>query len=304
MSAHRALGERRGKAGAQGEPRLILADQDVWCRAIADGALRAQGYRVVSTGDVETAARVARELLPDLVVADVSLPFIENVPSSQRRSADRAPRELFPRVSPAYAVLRPLELEPSGAVHPVVLLMDQSAGTRARASRFGVLGYVAKPFTPFTLVQSLETHVGRLRFRTGVSGVRTPPSPSKWAEGAHAAPALQGSVDLIGMPAILEILHYNRLSGVGSFETASGRSAEVHFRQGEIVSAHTDDGLEGAAAVFRLVAWTDGRFAFVIQQPSEKAGIQQRFEQLMLEGMRRIDEERLFPFRMLLGDPG
>jgi CheY-like chemotaxis protein len=294
----RASEERRGKTAAS-EPRLLLADDDAWCRALADGALRGQGYRVVCTGDVETAARIARELLPDLVVVDVSLPLIENVPASQRRSADRPPRERFPQVAPAYAVLRALELEPSGVSHPVVLLKDELPGKKARVTRFAVLGYVPKPFTPFTLVQQLDAHVGRLRLRAEAKNARV----SSAANPGHSSgTALEGSVDLIGMPAVLEFFHFNRLSGVCSVRTTSGRFAEVHFREGEIVRARTDDGFEGAQAIFRLISWSDARFAFLNQAPEAGSHIAQRFEQLMLEGMRRMDEERLFPFPMLLGE--
>jgi CheY-like chemotaxis protein len=295
MSAEK-LSDRRGAPGAQPSPRLLLVDQDAWCRAIADGALRAQGYRVVCTGDAETSVRVARELLPDLVVFDVSLPLFEEVPPSQRRSSDRPRPEPFPRVSPAYAILRALELEPAG-VHPVVLLKDEAAGDRSRTSRFAVLGYVSKPFTPYTLVRQLESHVGRLRFRAEAASAPAPPPEKQPASEA----ALEGSVDLFGVPAILEVLHFNKLSGVCSFRGSAGSSAEVQFRQGEIVGARAENGLEGANAIFRMISWTEGRFSFVHQTPSEDARLPLRFEQLLLEGMKRLDEQRLFPFPMMMG---
>jgi CheY-like chemotaxis protein len=294
MSAQRA-GDRRGAPGVQATPRLLLVDHDAWCRAIADGALRAQGYRVVCTGDAETAVRVGRELLPDLVVFDVALPLVEEVPPSQRRSSDRPRPEPFPRVSPAYAILRALELEPAG-VHPVVLLKDDAGGEQTRTSRFAVLGYVSKPFTPYTLVRQLESHVGRLRFRAEASATNTPPR----IEAERPTAALEGSVELFGVPAILEILHFNQLSGLCCFQDATGGAAEVHFRQGEIVAARADN-VDGADAIFRLLSWSDGRFSFMHQTPREDARIPLRFEQLLLEGMKRLDEQRLFPFPMMLG---
>ena len=296
MSSKPALEERRGSGGAAA-PRLLLVDQDAWFRALADGALRAQGYRVVCTGDLETAARVARELLPDLVVFDVSLPLAEDVPSSQRRSTDRAKNERFPRVSPAYAILRGLELESAGVVYPVVLLKDGTPSD-PRAGRFAVLGYIAKPFTPHMLVQQLEVHLEKLRFRARAVDAASS-APKRETDTLDAA--FEGSVELFGLPAILEILHFNQLSGVCTIRTSGGRSAEVHVSNGEIVAARTDDGVQGADAVFRIVSWTAGRFSFQIQAPAEEGRIPLKFEQLLLEGMKRIDEERLFPFPMLMG---
>jgi len=307
-----ASAERRGRGSAQKALRLMLVDRDPWCRAIADGALRARGYRVVCIGDVETAARVARELLPDLVVFDVSLPLIEDVPSSQRRGGDRAGSEPFPRVEPAYAILRALELEPSGAAHDVVMLKDELAGKGNGSSRFAVLGYVEKPFTPYTLVQQLETHVGRLRFRAQVVGARASleaakaveaskeAEPTQKAEPTQPQPALEGSIDQIGIPAILESLHFNQLSGTCTLRTAEGRSAEVHFREGEIVAARTQDGLLGVDAVYRVMSWSVGHFSFVIQTPKEDGPIRYRFEHILLEGIKRLDEQSLFPIQTLM----
>jgi hypothetical protein len=154
---------------------------------------------------------------------------------------------------------------------------------------------VGKPFTPYTLVRQLESHVGRLRFRAEAA------TSARVEKDRVVEAALEGSVELFGVPAILEILHFNQLTGVCSFRGTAGGSAEVHFRQGEVVGARTEDGMDGANAVFRLVSWTEGRFAFVHQTMSDDARLPLRFEQLLLEGVKRLDEQRLFPFPMMMG---
>jgi DNA-binding response OmpR family regulator len=297
MPNNRVCDERRGSRDASPAPRLLLLDQDPWCRALADGALRAQGYRVVCSGDIDTAARVAREMSPDLVVVDVGVPVLEEVPVGQRRNTDRAQTEPFPTVSPGYCILRPLELEPSGALRPVVMLrQDAGGGDGGRTTRFAVLGYVAKPFTPYTLIRHLGSHVGRLRARAQAG--RTPAQPTN---GNAPPAAFEGSVEALGVPAVLEILHFNQLSGVCTFEAPGGRRAEVEFQSGEVIGARTADGANGADAIFRLVTWTDGRFVFNIRSFGEDVRTLLRFEQMMLEGMRRLDEGRTFPFEMMMG---
>ena len=73
MSADPVRPERRGAGWPGVLRRLLLVDQDTWCRGIADGVLRGRGYRVVCTGDLPTAVQIAREMLPDLVLVDVRL---------------------------------------------------------------------------------------------------------------------------------------------------------------------------------------------------------------------------------------
>jgi len=296
MPANGASEERRRTRDVSVPLRIVLLDQDPWCRALAMGALRAKDYRVACTGDIDTAARVARELAPDLVVADVGIPVIEWVRTGQRRSTDRAQAQAFPAVSPSYVILRPLELEPSRAVRPVVLLKHAAgADDSTHSSRFSVLDYVPKPFTPHSLVSHIEAHAVRLRARAQAAS----PSPSH--AGAHAPAALEGSVEALGVAAILEMIHFNQLSGVCSFEGPGQRRAEVTFHAGEVIDARAEDGVRGADAVFRLVGWTDGHFAFHLRTfEAESRGLH-RFEHIMLEGMRRLDENRTFPFEMLLG---
>ncbi len=297
MVNNRGADDRRGAREVSPSPRLLLLDQDPWCRALADGALRAQGYRVVCTGDSDTAARVARELSPDLVIVDVAIPMLEEVPLGQRRTTDRAHDEPFPLVSPGYCILRPLELEPSGAMRPVVMLRhDAGDGDGVRTTRFAVLGYVSKPFTPYALIRNLESHVGRLRARLQAGS-----APVQPANGNTPPAAFEGAVEALGVPAVLEILHFNQLSGVCTFEAPGGRKAEVQFQSGEVIGARTVDGAHGADAIFRLVTWTDGRFVFHVRSFGDDTRTLLRFEQMMLEGMRRLDEERTFPFEMMMG---
>jgi hypothetical protein len=70
----------------------------------------------------------------------------------------------------------------------------------------------------------------------------------------------------------------------------SDAKAKFRFRDGEILSAESGR-LEGAHAVFDLLAWSDGRFEFVPGDPGEGQPLPQPFDYLLLEGCRRLDEE-------------
>jgi CheY-like chemotaxis protein len=299
MSANPVRLERRGAAWPGALKRLLLVDQDTWCRGIADGVLRGRGYRVVCTGDLPSAVQIAREMLPDLVLADVRLSMMEPVPVQERRRTDRAVIEPSPRLSNGYAVLRPLETDPGLASFPVVLLRDpREAGEALDGPRFGVPDYVAKPFTPQTLLEKVEKclhTVGLTETAGGVAAFSSAPKAPRETELWNPREVvLEGRIDFVGMPAVLEMFHFNQLSGVCAVRSGDQLSAEVGFEDGEIVCASTSDGLAGAEAVFRLLSWNGGRFAFATTPPVRGVPIRARFEQLLLEGLRRLDEQRRY----------
>jgi DNA-binding response OmpR family regulator len=298
MSAEAKRAERRGGGWPRRRRRLLLVDEDAWCRGIADGILRASGYRVVCTGDAATAVGIARNMLPDLVLADVRLDLIEAVPFLERRRHDGA-AVLKPvsRITEGYAVLRPLEVDPDLVSCPVVVLRDANeTEDPLDGPRFGVPDYLAKPFTAEVLLEKVERSLHTTGLGEALSGaqaiapaLRARRDSDPW--NPHEA-LMSGTLDFVGVPAVLEMFHFNQLSGVCALRTHDGRSAEVGFEEGEIVTATTSDGLGGADAVFQIVAWTRGRFAFTRARPIAATPLKTRFEQLILEGLRRLDEQR------------
>jgi CheY-like chemotaxis protein len=299
MSADPVRPERRGAGWPGVLRRLLLVEEDAWCRGIVFGVLRGRGYRVVCTGDIQAAVQIACEMLPDLVVADVRLSLMAPVPVQQRRRTDRAVIEPSPRLTNGYAILRPLETDPGLASHPVVTVRDpREAGDAPDGPRFGVPDYVAKPFTPLELLEKVE----KCLHTSGLAEVAAPlprlaPAPKPRQDTELLNPrevVMEGRIDFVGMPAVLEMFHFNQLSGVCAVRCGDHLSAEVGFQDGEIVSASTSDGLSGAEAVFRLLSWPGGRFAFALAQPARGVPIRTRFEQLLLEGLRRLDEQRRY----------
>jgi len=101
---------------------------------------------------------------------------------------------------------------------------------------------------------------------------------------------MEGAIDFIGVAAVLEVFHSNQLTGVCAVRSASDVSARIGFEDGEVVHAATSNGREGAEAIFEVLSWSRGRFAFGLERPTRGAGVPGRFEKLMLEGLRRLDE--------------
>src|SRR5262249_59857158 len=76
--------------------------------------------------------------------------------------------------------------------------------------------------------------------------------------GARAwrGPGMEGRIELIGMPGLLQMAHLSRLTGVLEIGSDSN-VAEVRFREGELVSLEVGQ-LTGEPALLRLLAWAAG----------------------------------------------
>lgn len=70
--------------------------------------------------------------------------------------------------------------------------------------------------------------------------------------------------------------------------------AELYFNEGEVVHASLD-GIEGEEVVYRILAWDEGSFTLVSEVESPKTSINRSWSGLLMEGMRRLDEENLDP---------
>ncbi|MBI5453886.1 MAG: DUF4388 domain-containing protein [Deltaproteobacteria bacterium] len=115
-------------------------------------------------------------------------------------------------------------------------------------------------------------------------------------QSLSAAPQSMGSKELEGrlahMPLadILQFLHLNRKEG--ELRLKSGESSGAVFvKDGQILNAVLD-GIEKEKALFRLLAWTDGKFEFVPKAITAPRKIRGSAGNLLMEGMRQLDEFR------------
>lgn len=97
----------------------------------------------------------------------------------------------------------------------------------------------------------------------------------------------KGGIRLTGSAGALQACHWGRLSGV--LVTKSGtRHGRIGFRNGEVVTAECA-GATGIEGLREFLGWPDGQFAFLARDPGPAAPLGQ-FEELLIEGARRLDE--------------
>ena len=98
----------------------------------------------------------------------------------------------------------------------------------------------------------------------------------------------RGDLTQVSAVDLLQLLSMNRRSGALSITTSAG-AGEVRLVDGEVVDA-VYRRLEAEKALYRLLAETEGSFAFAGGSGTPLRRIQTATSMLLMEGMRRIDE--------------
>jgi CheY-like chemotaxis protein len=112
------------------------------------------------------------------------------------------------------------------------------------------------------------------------------------AHGAQLSEAqeLEGSFAQLPLPDLLQMLKLNRRSGRLDVSRA-GEQGAVVVAEGRPVDASLGTVL-GEKALFRLLGWADGNFAFVPGPPPSVTRISRGMDDALFEGMRQADEMR------------
>jgi DNA-binding response OmpR family regulator len=233
--------------------QVLIVDDNAVFRSFLRGLLQQQGFTVHEAGDGASGLALALEKRPWLILTDIRMPGEDGFE--------------FCRKVRSHSMIRQT---------PLLFL----SGWDDYKARFQGLELGADDFV------SKETPVRELLIRIQLTMKRYMVTMGQ--RGAPG-PGMEGQLQVIGAPGVLQVCHLTRLTGVLTAE-ANGRSMRIRFRGGEIVGA-SGDGREGADAVYAFLAWEDGRFRFA---PSDEQGdrIGPSFTELVLEGCRRLDEAR------------
>jgi response regulator RpfG family c-di-GMP phosphodiesterase len=103
------------------------------------------------------------------------------------------------------------------------------------------------------------------------------------------AGGVSGSLTEMSLPDLVQILSHSRKNG--RLKLKMGQySGEIHFMNGEIFNAFFGT-LRGEEAFFQMLRHREGTFSLNPHFKADTKVIQMNSEMLLLEGMRRIDEE-------------
>jgi CheY-like chemotaxis protein len=108
-------------------------------RIIYSTVLRHVGYQVVEALDGTQAIALARSVLPDLILMDISIPEVDGWEATRILREDAATKDI-----------------------PIIALTAHAlAGDRERAKAVGFTSYLAKPIEPRAVVAEVQRWIGK-----------------------------------------------------------------------------------------------------------------------------------------------
>ncbi|PSB31363.1 response regulator [Chlorogloea sp. CCALA 695] len=112
---------------------LVIEDEELIRESIVY-LLEVRGFMVINTADGYSGVRLAKELIPDLILCDIRLPGLDG-----------------------YQVLRVVRADPMTANIPLIFLTAQiSVADFEQSQNLAVNGYLAKPFTTAALLKVIS----------------------------------------------------------------------------------------------------------------------------------------------------
>jgi len=197
--------------------------------------------------------------------------------------ADEAIRALLD--SPASLVLTEVDLEPFDGFElkrrlnenpttqdvPLVYFTGRKGSADVdKGFGLGAQDYLVKPSTFEVVAAKIQKYLDQAEPRATKGGVT-------------------GSLKEMSIPDLVQILSHGRKTGRLSLTSGSDRG-EVHFVNGDIYNALLGK-LRGDEAFFAMLRFKDGSFALDPTFTAEERVIRMTSEMLLLEGLRRFDEE-------------
>ncbi len=229
----------------------LLVDSDLPFRRDLRRLLEASRFTVHEASDGAEGLRLARQRRPWLVLTEVNLPEMDGY-------------ELCRQIR-AHSLLRHTPL--------VFLSSWDSYSDRYHGLSLGADDFFSKQ-TPFSellvRLQILLRRYSDLRARTRTDS------------------GIEGGLEPIGATGLLQMCHVGRFTGTCTVRSGA-LWVQIQMRDGEILSARSPQ-VSGEEAVFGLLAWTSGRFEFTPGEPEPGEPLA-RFDYLLLEGCRRLDEK-------------
>lgn len=163
------------------------------------------------------------------------------------------------------------KLRGGGSNTPFVFLSKVAEGdTVQRGFELGADEFIAKPASPDVVALKIN--------RVLESGKK-----QKKRTGG-----VSGSLTEMALPDVVQILYHGRKSGRLSI-TASGKSGEILFNEGQIFEASFGDA-ENEVAFYEMLSLVEGDFELDPSFSPTERHIEMNPESLLLEGMRRLDE--------------
>jgi CheY-like chemotaxis protein len=238
---------------AEQRPQTILVvESDETTRLILDLSLRQAGF---SVGLASDGAEGARRLVdkPDLVIAAADDPD-------------------------GLAFCRQAKQTGNGMPPAVVLISAADLESKRRGLEAGADDFLVRPI----YVQEVVARARALLQRR---------ERERLEIAAQGSDRFVSTIDEVPLIDLLRAIAANQRSGVAQVTGGDGSRGEIFFRQGRVIDAEVGR-LSGRDAVYRLFCWTSGRLEVEWKSIRRKDTIEMAPPDLLMEGLRRVDDWR------------
>jgi DNA-binding response OmpR family regulator/Tfp pilus assembly protein PilZ len=237
------------------DPRILVVDDDTLIRSIMRDTLTTLPATVLEAKNGEEGVSLAKSERPDLIFLDTMMPGMDGFQTAEALKQD-------------------------GATAGIPLVFVSALGTsthKVKGLDLGAEDYISKPIDP----EELKARVRSILRRTRPAA---PPPP-------QTAPSVaKGMLQTMALPTLIGWLELERRSArlLLSREEMEG---EILFRDGQITHASQGARL-GDAAVYEMLAWTEGTFNILPPESTPKAGsaVTLSSEELLTAGGRRRED--------------
>jgi hypothetical protein len=151
---------------------------------------------------------------------------------------------------------------------PLVIVAAEEKEDRRRALRMGLLSVVFPPYDGEEVVLTTKLAIEKHR----------------------SDQLLFGSLEQLSVPDLLQTAEAGRRSGTVTF-LHDGSKGRVWLRDGYVIDAEIEGGERGEEAVYEIAIWSTGTFEADFGAADVEARFQIPPSTLLLEAMRRFDEE-------------
>ncbi len=241
---------------------ILVVESDLAVLQRVEAILRRAGHEVAVATDGALAINKAIAAPPPLVVSATEMPLLDGFKLCQLLRTNPVTREA-----------------------PFLFLTSKETSTASLGKYLRPSDeFLLKPFKEEDLVARVEEILRRVRSGRPVDDQQR----------------LLGTLTEISLMDLLQVLRMNRRSGLLDLES-DGRRGVVYISEGEVVDAEVGR-FRGEKAFYRTLDWAGGRFEFRPQPVTLEPLIKRPGENLILEGLRQIDEVN--KLRETLAPPG
>lgn len=242
------------------KPRILMVDDEIDYLTLLKLKLVNEGFDVSAADNAEDALAAMKKDPPDLVVADVMMPGTDGI-------------AMFRKMREANA--------PWGETPLIFLSGKDESQTKVEALHLGAEDFLVKPVDLKELAARIRNVIRRdVKWRKG-------------ATGATQAAGVVGDLKNLGIPDIVQTLHLG-LKTACVRVTGKDGEGKIWFENGRIRHAELGS-LSGELAFYEMLRWQEGPFVIAHAQSTKLRTIEMDEMQLMMEGLRRLDEERKDP---------